>query len=361
MVDEVKNQPINKATVFINGTTIGTTTNDRGEFALKIPFGRHILVALASGFETYGQFMSPDKPLDSFVIHLKTKTSLQDADGYEKDEWEKWGGYFITNFLGSTYNEQCKIKNTKVIRFQVSMETGDLSAVADEPLIIENKVTGYTILYKLESFHSNFKTLVINYTGYCFFQQMNGNISQQRNWEKRRSLFYSGSLMHFMRSVYRNQIQEEGFEVRPLKKIRSIISKNTQTDSSDLHFIKITDSTTSRDDDLQDQIMNPDNYKDVIGTSLPGDSIAYAIDSTIAGLDFKNFLLIVYRRTSSENEQYDAVGMTSQLALINKKPLQIEADGSFYDYRDLMILGYWTWSEKIYRLLPFDYSPPKSQ
>lgn len=356
VVNEANKQPVSKAQIFFNGTSIGTTTNEQGEFSIKVPFGRHILVASSPAFETFGQFINSDEAHDSLVIQLKTKSQQpgKAGDGYEREGWEKWGDFFIDNFIGLASN-QCKIKNTKVLRFQFSTETGDLFASADEPLIIENKILGYTILYKLETFVCNFKTRAIGYNGYSFFQPMIGNTSQQQNWDKRRSEAYLGSLMHFMRSVYRNKLEEEGFDVRSLKKVRSIPAKSIEVDSNNLHFSKTTDSTATPND-IDDQIMNPDNYKDVIGMPLPGDSIAYAIGSTRAGLDFKDFLLVIYRG-AAEGEQND-VNMTSQLALINKRPIEIEADGSFYNYRDLIALGYWTWSEKIFRLLPFDYSPP---
>lgn len=191
---------------------------------------------------------------------------------------------------------------------------------------------------------------------------MDGNTAQQRDWEMKRKRAYSGSLMHFMRSVYRNKIEEEGFDVRSLKKVLSL-TKTTQN-SYDLQ-VKITDSTKannldSENDDIEDQILNPDNYRDVIGSTVLGDSIAYAIDKTTAGLYFDNFLLVNYRGDTLRNEEYSSADRMSQLVLINKRPLEIEADGSFYDYRDLMVLGYWMWAQKVAFLLPFDYVPPKS-
>lgn len=164
--------------------------------------------------------------------------------------------------------------------------------------------------------------------------------------------------MHFMRSIYRNEIEEEGFEIRSLKKVFSLTAKPTLFDSAALDSTKTINDTnavrTGGYRDIEDQIINPDNYKDVIGAPLSADSIAYAIDRTTAGLYFENFLLVLYKGVT-ETEQYKQVDMSSQLVLVNKRPLEIESDGSFYDYRDLMILGYWTWSQQIRWLLPYDY------
>lgn len=359
VVDETSKLPLTKATVFITGTSAGTTTNETGEFILRIPNGRHILIGFSSGFETYGKFINSNDTSNNVVISLKKKPSKSNTEVYQINEWQQWGEYFLVNFLGSNENtKDCKIKNTRAIHFQVSNETGDVSATADEPLIIENKALGYTIIYKLESFHCNFKTLVISYTGYALFQPMNGNTTQQREWEKRRRMIYYGSIMHFMRSVYRNEIEKEGFEIRSLKKVFSLTAKPALSSLAAMDSTKTVNDTnvvrTSNYDDIDDQILNPDNYKDVIGTPLTGDSIAYAIDRTTAGLYFENFLWVLYKGATGV-EQYKGIDMSSQLVLVNKRPLEIESDGSFYDYRDLMILGYWTSSEKIRWLLPYDY------
>lgn len=356
VVDETSNLPVNKAMVFINGTSAGTTTNEAGEFILRIPNGRHILIGFSSGFETYGKFVNSIDTSNNVVIGLKKKPSKSNIEVYQVNEWQQWGEYFLVNFLGSNENtKDCRIKNTKAIHFQVSNETGDVSVTADEPLIIENKSLGYTIIYKLESFHCNFKTLVINYTGYALFQPMSGNTKQQEEWEKRRRMIYYGSIMHFMRSVYRNEIEREGFEIRPLKKVFSLTAKPASAAMDSTKTINDTNAVRTDDyNDIEDQIINPDNYKDVIGTPLTGDSIAYAVDRTTAGLYFENFLLVFYKGASGI-EQDKEVDMSSQLVLVNKRPLEIESDGSFYDYRDLMILGYWTWSGKIRWLLPNDY------
>jgi hypothetical protein len=111
--------------------------------------------------------------------------------------------------------------------------------------------------------------------------------------------------------------------------------------------------------------MQQSDYIDVVQKiPLIGDSIAYAIDSTTAGLDFKNYLLITYKKKFVPKEYLQQVPkasgpMTSQITLINNKPIEIQANGSYFNPVDLLGLGYWTWSEKIATLLPFDFVPPK--
>lgn len=360
VLDAVNKKPVSNAAVFINTTSIATKTDDHGDFVLKVPGGRSILVFAADGFETNSSIVDTKQLPDTVIVNLQTKSKPLQKHAFEKKGWENWGEFFAINFIGSSVNaKECKIKNPKAVHFYVSGEGNELTALSDEPLIIENKPLGYTITYYLESFLFNSKTFLFSYRGYSFFTPMTGNTTKQQTWEKNRSDAYFGSLMHFMRSVYRNRIAEEGFDVRRLKKIRSIDSYPSSKSGS---ANSTRDTISDENDDYKDQILNENNYRDIIGASLPGDSIAYAVSTSTVGFDFTNFLLVTYREKEAPPEyqqQISGTGRTSELILINKRPVEIESNGSYFDTGDLLILGYWTWSEKIANMLPLDYNPPK--
>lgn len=376
VLDAEKNSPIANASVFLNTTSVGTITNAQGNFALTIPNGKYELIVSSIGYETYNQIITANEISDFITIKLKLKSEVMQTvvvEPYEKDGWEKWGRFFLENFIGTSANAQnCIIKNTKDIHFRNSKKNNELSAFADEPLIIENKALGYTIRYQLEVFSYNFKSHYLIYTGYPFFQPMKGSSGKQKRWEKKRSEAYFGSMMHFMRSVYRNKIAEEGFEVRSLQKIPNEEKQRVKAArSGNMHSVKpvngtVTITAINKDTaDYYDQILRQDDYKDVIGKDLlPGDSIAYAIDATTAGLEFKNYLLIIYKNKIAPVEYRQqfpksSAAMMSQIVLINEKPIEIQANGSYYDPVDLMSTGYWAWSEKIATMLPLDYVPAK--
>jgi len=374
VLDAQRNTPISNASVFLNTTSVGTVTNEQGNFSLAIPNGKYELVVSSIGYETNAQSIS--STASSFItIKLKLKTELMETviiEPYEKDGWKKWGSFFIESFIGtSSLANNCQIKNIQVIRFRNSRQRNELSAYANEPLIIENKALGYTIRYQLEMFKYDFNTKYLTYAGYPFFQPMKGSIGKQRRWENSRKEAYFGSIMHFMRAVYRNKIIDEGFEIHPLQKIpnaekarvRAIYANNTQRKRAEGDKIEITISKDSSE--YYNKVMQQSDYMDVvINTPLTGDSIAYAIDSTTAGMDFKNYLLITYKKKFVPKEYLQQVpkaggAMTSQITLINNKPIEIQANGSYFNPIDLLGLGYWTWSEKISTLLPFNYMPPK--
>lgn len=375
VLDAEKNKPMPNASVFLNTTSTGTITNEQGNFTLTIPNGKYELIVSSVGYETYNQTINANELSDFITIKLKVKSELMQTvivEPYEKDGWEKWGKFFLDNFIGTSANAlNCKIKNTKVIHFHNSKKTNELSAFADEPLIIENKALGYTLKYQLETFTYNFKSNYLLYTGYPFFQLMKGSAGKQKRWEKNRRGAYFGSMMHFMRSVYRNKISEEGFEVRSLQKIRNAEKQRVKAAySGNMHPVKSANGTMvithiNKDTaDYYDRILRQEDYKDVIGKNiLSGDSIAYAADSTTAGLDFKNYLLVIYKNKVAPLEYLQqfpksSATMMSQIVLINEKPVEIQVNGSYYNPVDLMSTGYWAWSEKIAMMLPLDYKPP---
>jgi hypothetical protein len=376
VLDSEKNSPIPGASVFLNTTSVGTMTNIQGNFTLSIPNGRYDLIVSSVGYETFSQTITSNEASDFITVRLKIKSEVMQTvvvEPYDKDGWQKWGTFFIENFIGTSAEaKNCTIKNTKVIHFRNSKKTNELLAFADEPLIIENKALGYTIRYQLETFGYNFKTHYLIYTGYPFFQPMKGGAGKQKKWKNRRSEAYFGSMMHFMRSLYRNDIMQQGFDVRRLKKIPNLEKQRVkQAYSRSMQSVKSADGTVvvthiNKDTaDYYDRILRQEDYTDVIGkTLLSGDSIAYAVSSTTAGLDFSDYLLVIYKNRPAPAEyrqQFPKSNamMMSQILLVNGTPVEIEANGSYFDPADLLSMGYWSWSEKIALMLPFDYVPTK--
>lgn len=376
VLDEEKNKPISDASVFLNTTSFGTVTNKQGTFELAVPNGKYELIVSSIGYDTYNLTINTDNVPDFITVKLKTKSQMMEAvvvAPYEKDGWEKWGKFFIESFIGTSENSfNCTIKNKEVIHFRNSKKTNELIAIADEPLIIENKALGYTLRYQLEQFSYNFKSHFLLYVGYPFFQPMKGGDGRQKRWEKRREEAYYGSIMHFMRCVYRNKINEEGFEVRALKKIPNKEKERVKLAySGNMHKVKSQSGTMTithinKDTaDYYDRILKQGDYIDILAKNLLiGDSIAYAVDSTTAGLEFKDYLLINYKNKLAPLEyrqQFpdNGAAMMSQITLTTGNPVQIEANGSYFDPTNLLSTGYWAWSEKIANMLPFNYKPSK--
>ncbi len=369
-------KPIASASVFFSNTSKGTITNEQGEFALdNIADGKYDLVVSFIGYETNVQTVQPSKVTAPLTIELKVKVDeLKEVvvGGYVKEDWKRWGKFFLDNFIGqSSYAADCTIKNPETIQFRSYKKHHLIKAFSDETLVIENKALGYTIHYRLELFQYDFTTRILFYQGYPLFEEMETKRSRkQEHWAAKRETVYYGSELHFMRSLFRNKLAEDGFELRKLIKqpnlekqrvkavyAKSLFKKKAATNGSDL----FQDSSAYYNNILQ----QPDE-KEIVFPPIAADSIAYAINKTTAGMDFTDYLRITYTKGIEDNDylsffRLDRKPMSpvSVLTLINKKPVEILANGLYYDAMDLLSTGYWSWSEKIATMLPFDYWPAK--
>jgi hypothetical protein len=367
--------PVAGASVFISNTSLGAVAGSHGEFEMaKIPEGRFDLVVSAIGFETYVRSLQAAELPGNLLIYLRPKAKeLEDVivRSYEKDGWKKWGRVFVETLIGtSTYALRCKLKNKEAVKFVFNKKRDLLLAYASEALTLENPGLGYELSYRLVEFRYDFREGLFSFEGYPLFAEMQPkNKRQAKRWQQNRNDAYSGSLMHFMRAVYRNKISETGFGVKALKKIpgtewqrikplydsltRMIAAGNTNyrpVNNDSLFYYKyVTDNPTSKEI--------------LFNTILPGDSIAYTMDSVTVGLFFNDYLNITFINKTEPPEYTDYYGamragfISSGLFLADKEPIAVYANGSFFSGKNLITSGYWAWSEKLGNLLPHDFWP----
>ncbi len=358
VMDSATKKPISAASIFISNTSIGVTSSSDGKFSIRIPQGKFELVVSCIGYNTK-VFASSEV---SVVLNVVLSQKVNELEGvvlvpFETKGWEKWGRTFVEAFIGTTDQaEDCSIQNHETIKFRFDKKKNILTAIAREPIIIENKALGYIIKYQLEEFVYNFSERFVFHEGYPLFEQMKGNERKQSRWNKARKSVYEGSQMHFMRSLYRNTLAENGFEVHRLKKmvnderrrVRGVIHRSGMPSDSSNYF--------------QNILAQPDQYDVMSSAKLTGDSIAYAVDSLTAGLEFPDHLQITYTKKKvplAYTRQFPKNGsaMTSQVKLLSDEPLLISSNGSYHSPRNLLNLGFWSWSEKVSTMLPFDYVP----
>jgi hypothetical protein len=341
--------PIASASIFLSNTSIGAISKDNGGFVLQpFPEGRFDLVVSIIGYETYTTTVVSNAIPTNLTILLTPKVKeLQEVivTPYEKNGWEKWGDFFMENLIGKTPNATaCKLLNKEVVHFRFDKKKNMLNAYADEPLHLQNKALGYELKYDLSVFEFNFTTKIFFYQGYPLFSQLATSRKRvEDRWQRNRAETYQGSLMHFMRSLYRNILIEEGYELRKI-----IRNKEKQ-------YSYFFSGSASRNVDV------------LINTPLNGDSIAFAIDSTTVGLQFNNYLQVVYKwKYMPESYRLTQRGMgpkqpmTAELFMPDpEKVVAVLANGSYFSGKDILNLGFWAWSEKLSNMLPLDFKLSK--
>ncbi len=367
---EKDDMPLADASVFVNNGSVGTASNADGTFTLTgIPYSTFELVVSFVGYETIVVKIDPSNINKKFIIKMSEKTNeLQEVivGAVEKDGWKKWGPTFIKHFIGVSANAQrCTILNPDVLKFRHNKKTGILTVIARDKLQIRNQVLGYNITYQLEDFSYNPNQGMIIYTGYPFFENMaTGRDRKMKNWLEERQKSYNGSVMHFMRSFYKNKINDEGFEMRHLIKIsrtdsmgRMVYDRIIKKDFSDIDTAKYS---------LQLVRRGGFNRAEIIATSknlLPADSLRiYDTATAIIGMFFTNYVQVRYKNEMESNEYLQLQFtpslqrslQTSMFHFLKYSPVIVEPNGLFYDPLTVLMEGYWSF-EKIAELLPADY------
>lgn len=357
------------ASVFINNASGGTVTGSDGSFTLhNIAFNKFELVISHISFETLVVPITPENINRRFKIQLALKQAeLQEVivGPVEKRGWEKWGSTFRSNFIGtSDLALNCTIKNPEVLRFRYNSATSGLRVISTDKLIIENKKLGYTINYQLEEFVFNRNEGMITYVGYSSFMPMQSSSKRKMdNWKRERLEAYNGSVMHFMRSLYKNNIVADSFELRTLKRL---YKQDTATRAlyNSIMQGQVNAVDTAR---YAVQLMKPSNSLQppvvyIIGKQiLPAGSIRrYDTMQKKVTLYFEDALLVRYK---NELEKKEYVGMYAKpqrqrsiIYFVTRQPVTIEENGLYFNPLNIFTEEYWAW-EKTAEMLPADYKP----
>lgn len=328
VIDSASREPLNSASVYCHNTTIGTATNKQGEFSLELKSGGYELVVTYTGYQPKFIRITDTAQHTMEIEMIKQEKNMEEVvirnSNEVTDGWEKYGKFFIENFIGSTpFAEQCTLKNPEALKFYYYKKSDRLKILAEAPLQISNKALGYELRYELDSFVYHYKTKINTYRGFCLYAEMDGTDAEKRTWTLNRKKAYTGSKLQFMRSYYDSTLTEDGFMVDLLD------------ETNDIKFNKIN----------------------------PYDTTYYS------GLDSTNELVIWYPRKISitylkkrpEPEYIKKFGLPKNVStLISYIDLNdaivIKQNGYYYDQKDWVNQGYWSW-KNLADQLPYDYEP----
>ena len=333
-------EPLKGATVFIGGSERVMATDENGRFNFAhVPPGTFQLSAQMIGYAQLTQNIIVKNIPVTVEMKMQLKSvNLQQVTIGTKKASKKNLKLFTEIFLGQSVNaKQCVILNPEIIDF--STQKGHLFANSDDFLIIENKRLGYRLHYLLKGFDYSNTIGVVLYHGDCSFEELKGTDEQKKHWAKNRFEAYKGSFRHFLRSAYANNTLENGFITKPMYGYATY---------------KYGDDTIR----LQDHII-------IKNRSVMFDSLLTAIDTNFTSFKFKQPLFITYdpkaaayfaSHQSDIKEGASVNGKGSILKLVTSQAI-IDKKGSYTDYHDFFIQGYWA-SARVGDQLPIEYKPP---
>jgi len=211
------------ASVYLDGTSIGTSTDNDGRFSLNLKKSFQASMIISSiGFEPIKIANISQYSGKNFKVFIKEKKESLETVYLEADPWsrEKKLRIFKQQFLGSDRSaENCKIRNQDDLNLRYSPSKKTLFASADKALIIENRDLGYIINYNLVDFNVKFRMddedrewpISIYYAGTSYFKNLTNAIPNRIL--KKRKQAYLGSSLHFMRSLKEGILKDQDYEL----------------------------------------------------------------------------------------------------------------------------------------------------
>ncbi len=331
ILDSATREPLVKASVFCQNTTLGTVSDKQGEFSLALKSGGYDLIFSYTGFQTQTVRVTENMPGGNKleIVMVKEETSIGEvvirSSSEVTDGWLKYGDFFIKNFIGSTPNAaQCELTNPEVLKFYFYKRSNRLKVLATDKLQIANHALGYNLSYQLDSFVYFYNNDLNSYRGYCLYTEMEGDDSLKKIWTTNREIAYEGSKLQFMRSYYDSTVAEDGWIVDLLD------------EKNDKKFIKV---------------------KDVYDTLYYG-----ALDSTMQiEIYYPRKISVTYTKKSPEPEYLKKMNLPKSvpypISYIDlRETIAITQNGYYYDQNDWINQGYWSW-KNVGDLLPYDYLP----
>jgi len=216
VIDIHSGEPMPFATVYVNGTTKGTITDNDGLFKLNgIKFPSTLVFSFV-GYKTQVLELNHDPGI--LRIRLQTNDDLPEVVITDYSEREKYLEYFKSMFLGDDrWGRNATILNEDAIMFDNSGtdEAGTLfKAWAGEPIIIDLPLLGYELYVDLANFSVQRigGNAICDILGYFFYKPYSTeNMRQNAKYEKNRAAAYYNSNLHFLRSLYQNRLAENGY------------------------------------------------------------------------------------------------------------------------------------------------------
>lgn len=347
VLDAETGRPLQNVNVFLDGTTIGTATDEQGRFSLTgVPPSSYTVVASRVGYESRTTNVHLRDTTLTLTFELQPKSiNLQGVtvEG-NRDEWLDRLDRFRSAFFGNVRQAQfCELINSEVLSFQET-DVG-LVAHAKRPLRMRNEALGYKVTYHVSRFTVSSDTR--RRRGYFEFDTLAAEGEAQRQkWAQARRRTYKGSFRHFVHALEAGALESEGFEVywtslspatrdRELGSARSEGALKPVSEASDVTESARTSSqlilTIPRGEHLEVRFVRE------------GESQRFA------------------RRFAGEDPRSQQV---SWIGIFDGTRVLVDTQSGDFVRRDWMgfgtyvLRGYWGWAETAATALPSTYRPP---
>ena len=217
ILDEKTKICIPFASVYFNGTFVGTTSDKNGNFELNTGHNTSKPVTI-SAIGYFSSTLTVFSTGELLQICLTPKVyEISEAVVKRKSlAWKrrKYMAFFKEEFLGTSVNAlQCEILNEKDITFNYDSDKDTIKAFALKPIEIDNKGLGYKITCFLDKFEFYKNSQATFFRGNIIFREDNATGELQSKYNEHRKFSYSGSSLQFFRALWEDKAKKYGFTI----------------------------------------------------------------------------------------------------------------------------------------------------
>lgn len=253
VTDSLTGAPIPFATVYFDGTTIGETTNEEGRFTLTATSLRFPATLIASHLSYGNKSVQLRKARSSVHFILRPLTlTVAAVEVTDQNQRLKNLEEFRALFLGvDDWGRRATIKGEDALVFSrdyrrkklsnarslfpdgkipptlknarwaedgrsiVFEKARNLMAVSNAPLEIDLPDLGYVLFVDLQRFRTDYAEGITNRLGTYFWRPYEGNNPEKARKKhlKNRELAYHNSNVHFLRALFQDRLEEEGYAI----------------------------------------------------------------------------------------------------------------------------------------------------
>ena len=216
VLDKSSGEPIENAFVFLDKTTKGGYTDIRGRILIRQVENQEFTLVFTHLL--YEEIRLNSSVLDDspqIIVEMETKSYdlgevIVSTKRKNSRKYKSWFKKFEKAFIGDRkVRRKVKIENPEVIWFEET--DGVLYAHAVDNIKLRNELTGYEMLIALRKFSINEDEDIV-YQGSVFFNDILGDLKNERSITKRRKDYYRHSRQLFFKSLFwKHPVNDEEF------------------------------------------------------------------------------------------------------------------------------------------------------
>lgn len=197
-------QPVVGATVFVDMTTLQTTSDADGRFNMPTPAHYAFeVVAISEGYMATGVQANREDCRDMRI----TMAAPVETMGEPLDE-DMLSFFELAAFSYTRFARDIEMESPDVLRHSFDESMNAISVESTGPFVFINPALGYKVT--IHDFRMGGNAVAYGWDGYTLFEPQTAEKKKdEKNWTKNRTTTYEGSRRHFLASLMAGDMKKQ--------------------------------------------------------------------------------------------------------------------------------------------------------